>query len=159
RIIDQCAEPSLWSKAQVLHSRSLEVFEDMGVVAEMFERGKPMHAINLYTPDGKCLVRFEVGESDTAFTQPLSLSQRETELILAGHLRKLGAAVEREVKLVHFTQGEAGVTAELAHADGRTEEVKTNWLLGCDGSHSTTRKVVGLELAGETYESRITQAD
>jgi 2-polyprenyl-6-methoxyphenol hydroxylase-like FAD-dependent oxidoreductase len=159
RIVDQAAEPSLWSKAQVLHSRSLEVFEDMGVVAEMLERGKPIHGINMHTQDGKSLVHFEVGEPDTEFPHPLSLSQRETELILAGHLRRLGISIEREVKLTHFTQDDDGVTAELSHADGRTEQVRTNWLLGCDGAHSTARKGMGLELAGATYEWRITQAD
>jgi hypothetical protein len=41
------------------------------------------------------------------------------------------------------------VTATLRHADGREESVRCDWLIGCDGAHSTVRKKAGLEFAGE----------
>lgn len=159
RIIDQAEGPSLWSKAQVLHARSQEIFEDIGVAPEMLARGKHIRAFNIRTPEGKSLAHLEVAEQDTAFPHPLSLSQRETELILADHLAGLGGELERQVKLTGLTQDAEGVSCTLEHTGGRVEQVRARWVLGCDGAHSAVRKAVGLALSGETYEWRITQAD
>ena len=77
------------------------------------------------------------------------LPQSETERLLTEHLREVGVAVERPVELVRFAERGDGVDATLRHADGREEEVRCDWLLGCDGAHSTVRHALGLEFTGE----------
>src|SRR6185369_521404 len=140
RIIELAEAPTLHSKAQVVHSRTLEIAEDMGVVEPMLERGKFMRGVNVFTKgENKPVARVVMSELDAPYPFPLSLPQRDTELILEEALRTRKLRVERKVRLVRFSQDDTGVAALLAHEDGHEEEVQTSWLLGCDGAHSTVR--------------------
>ena len=47
RIVDQAEAPSDKSKALAVHSRTLEVFEDMGIASEAISRGHKVRASNL----------------------------------------------------------------------------------------------------------------
>ena len=162
-LIDEAEGPSLWSKAQVIHARTLEVFAALGrdLIDPVLQEGKRVHALSMQTQEGQRLLRiaFDLERDDTAYPFILNLSQRRTEELLAEHLARLGGHVEREVRLAGFTQDEGGVTATLVNAAGREETVRAAWLVGCDGSHSTVRKLLGIDFAGSTYEWRITQAD
>lgn len=77
------------------------------------------------------------------------IPQRDTERLLNEHLEGLGVAVERPVELVVLEDLGDAVRAELKHPDGRIETVRADWLLGCDGSHSTVRKQLGIEFTGQ----------
>jgi len=160
RIIDKAEGPSIWSKAQVVHARTLECFQDMGVIDSMLEKGRPVSGSRITTPELQAIARVELGHIDSPFPYFLSLSQRDTELLLAKNLEeKHGVKIERNVTLESFTQDANGVHAKLVHVDGTIEEVQVPWLLGCDGSHSIVRKTLGLPFEGSTYENRIIQAD
>ena len=43
RVVDQSAEASVKSKALVVHSRSLELLDDMGIAARFVEKGFKLH--------------------------------------------------------------------------------------------------------------------
>jgi len=160
RIIDQNDGPSIWSKAQVIHARTLECFDDMGIAHDIVAKGRQIGGSRIMTPELENIARIQIGGIDSPYSYLLSLSQRETEIALAEHLeRARNVRVERKVKLESFSQDEAGVRVKLEHADGATEELTVPWLLGCDGSHSTVRKTLGLPFEGTTYEQRIIQAD
>jgi hypothetical protein len=57
--------------------------------------------------------------------------------------------VERAVEAVEVHAKGDSVTTNLRHEDGRTESVRSAWLLGCDGAHSIVRKQLGIEFTGE----------
>ncbi len=160
RIIDQGEGPSVWSKAQVLHARTLECFQDMGLVDAVIARGRQIGGARIMTPALERIARVELGGIDSPYPYLLSLSQRETELVLAEHIERAhGVRIERKVKLGGFTQDDSGVVATLEHADGWVEEVRVPYLLGCDGAHSTVRKTLNLPFEGSTYDARLIQAD
>lgn len=160
RIIDKAEGPSIWSKAQVVHARTLECFQDMGVIDEMLAHGRPVSGSRISTPELQAIARVELGHIDSPFPYFLSLSQRDTEILLAKNLEEThGVKIERNVTLEGFTQDANGVHAKLVHIDGTKEDVQVPWLLGCDGSHSIVRKTLNLPFEGSTYEQRIMQAD
>lgn len=159
RIVDQNDAPSVFSKAQIVHARTLEVFEDMGIVEEALSQGKKVNAFSIFNQKMAPVADLQIAGIDSHYPYFLSLSQRHTELLLAKHLAHLGVAIERQVKLESLEQDLEGVTAQLRHPDGRLEQVRTAWLSGCDGSHSTVRKLLNLPFEGSTYEQRIIQAD
>ncbi len=158
RIIEVLEGPSIWSKAAVVNSRTLEVFADMGIVDEAISRGRPMHRLNMFS-HGRGFAHLELGGMETPYPYLLGLSQRETELLLERHVQRLGLSVERKVQLEAVIQDPEGVTARLRHPDGREEHVRTRWLVGCDGAHSTVRRDLNLPFEGSTYEQSIIQAD
>lgn len=159
RVIDQLSEPVPYSKAQVVHARTLELLEPSGVSARLVERGVMIHGMSIFTPAMKRLIHGVFEPAPSRFPYMLSLSQHETERVLSECLAASGGLLERGVRLEHFTQDEDGVQATLTLGPGAGETVRAAYLLGCDGAHSTIRKALDLPFEGSTYELRIIQAD
>ncbi len=160
RIIDAGRGPTPWSKAQVLHARTLELLDQLGIVAPFLQAGQPLHSLSLYQQDGQRLAHFSVGESDSAYPYMLSLSQRETELLLIEQLGRFGVHIERQTRLVNLAQDHSGVSAYIEHgSDGRKDSLQARYLVGCDGVGSTVRQLLGLEFEGSTYRQRVLQGD
>lgn len=40
----------------------------------------------------------------------------------------------------------------MIHADGHDEKIQSNWVIACDGSHSTLRKLLQAEFLGSSYK-------
>ncbi len=54
-VIYQAAQQPLdHSRALVLHARTLEVFEQLGIVDEAYKRGTPIDAVNIISSIGRC---------------------------------------------------------------------------------------------------------
>ncbi len=155
RIVDQNEGPSTTSKALGVHSRTLEVFEDVGVLDEAFARGRRVHGNNVYA-DGKRLVHVSFDELDAPYPMVLDLPQSDTEAILERLAASRGVTVERRTRLTALAQDEGGVRAVL---DGGREEVRARWLLGCDGAHSTVRHALDVTFDGAAYEDVWMAAD
>jgi 2-polyprenyl-6-methoxyphenol hydroxylase-like FAD-dependent oxidoreductase len=158
RIIDRSDAPTDKSKALVLWPRSLEMLDDLGVVEDFLAAGMFANAANLYG-GRRLLARIPVQAGGTHYPRPLMLAQSETERLLIGHLERAGVKVERSVEPVRLGSEEAGVTATLRHGNVAEETVRCDWLLGCDGAHSTVRKEAGLDFAGEAEPNDWVLAD
>ncbi len=147
RVIDRAAHATETSKALVVWSRTLELMDRMGCTRSFLDAG--LRAAGASIRSGETILgapRFEGIAS--AYNFALMIPQRDTERLLAAHLRSFGVTVERQVELVGFHAAEDGVEAHLRHADGREESVRTPWLIGCDGAHSAVRHGLGLVFAG-----------
>lgn len=70
------------------------------------------------------------------------LGVRRTELSRALHERAAGVGVRRfEGRLVGLAQDARGVDARMSDGSG----IRCRWLVGCDGLHSSVRRLSGLE--------------
>jgi 2-polyprenyl-6-methoxyphenol hydroxylase-like FAD-dependent oxidoreductase len=87
----------------------------------------------------------------------LMVMQGEFEAILARHAAGLGIEVRRGAGVTAVAQDEDGVTVGLA--DGT--EIRTAWLVGCDGGRSTVRPSAGFDFPGTepSMIARIAVAD
>jgi 2-polyprenyl-6-methoxyphenol hydroxylase-like FAD-dependent oxidoreductase len=160
RIIERSAHPTPLPESRALgvHSRTLEVFEDMGVIAPALEQGMLWHGLNAYA-GGKRILHVAFEELDAPYPYMLTLPQSRTERILEARLQELGGKVERSKTLASFEQSEGKVTASVTDASGKTEVVEARWLVGCDGAHSTVRHGLDLPFEGAAYEERFVLAD
>ncbi len=150
RIIDRSPTPAGVSKALAVWSGSLEALAGMGVIDDFVAAGQRLKALCVGDAS-KELARLAVGEGiDSPYPFPLLLPQSKTEQILATRLAAMGTQVERGVELVGFAQDNDHVTATLKHADGRTEEVRASYLIGCDGARSLVRQTLGVDFEGYT---------
>lgn len=160
RLIDAGRGPTPWSKAQVLHARTLEILEQLGIVGPFLATGKPLHSLSMYTKDCKRLFQFQVGEADSIYPYMLSLSQHDTEVLLIEQLQRFGIDIERQTRLVDLRQDLDGVSAYIHRAsDGLEDSIRARYLVGCDGVGSTVRQLLSIEYAGSTYRQRVLQAD
>ena len=154
RIVDQAPGPAETSRALAVHARTLEVFDQMGVLPRLLPRGRRVEHFTIHM-HGRVLIRFDTDYSrmPTRFPFSLMVDQVVTEEVLRESLRRLGVPVEWGVGLETFEPGPDGVAVRLRHADGTGEPVSTPWLVGADGAHSTVRKRLGLRLLGEASET------
>lgn len=154
RLVDAASGPARTSRAVATHPRTLETYDQMGVAGDILRRGRRNRAFTMYAK-GRRLVRLDADYSTmpTSYPYTLVIGQTETEAVLRDAVARLGVEVEWGVRLTGFEQDADGVRVGLVRADGTEESARTSWLLGCDGGHSTVRKLLGLELTGETSET------
>ncbi|MFJ5528965.1 FAD-dependent oxidoreductase [Streptomyces sp. NPDC093261] len=155
RLVDAAEGPATTSRALATHARTLETYDQMGVLDELLPRGQRVEHFTLHQ-NGRRLIRFDTDYSrlPTRFPFTLMVDQVITEEVLRNAAARRGVTVESGVRLERFTDlGSGGVLAELVGPDGRAETVVADWLVGADGGHSVIRKQLGLKLEGESSET------
>ena len=158
RIVDRTAARTDKSKALVLWSRSLELFDDAGYVADFLPAGFAAHGAQI-SNGREIIASVSLGSIDSRFPYALMIPQSETERVLEENLARRNIAVERTVELTAFSEEANGVQATLRKASGESETVRADWLVGCDGAHSTVRHGLGFSFEGSTLESHWALAD
>ncbi|MBS1953262.1 MAG: FAD-dependent monooxygenase [Cyanobacteria bacterium SZAS-4] len=158
RIIDKAPHRSEKSKALGVHARTLELLESLGMVDTFLQHGHIVHSTNIYNGSKK-LVHLSLDEIQSPYPFALMIPQSETEKVLAEELAERGISIEREMEVTNFTQDEDSITATVKRNDGSEELIQTNWLLGCDGAHSTVRHTLGLKFEGATYDEGFATID
>lgn len=147
--VDRRGNPEYYCKALGVTPRTQEIWEQCGVLDEAHRRGAFLAGIESAVDDGP-VTREAVPVDDLPYGF-LTLAQYDTEEILRAHLARHGGAVRHGVQLVAFVQDPDGVTAELVDAGGEKQSIRSRWVVGCDGAHSTVRKGLGIEYEGDAY--------
>ncbi|MFZ0385338.1 MAG: FAD-dependent monooxygenase [Solirubrobacteraceae bacterium] len=126
------------SRSRGLHSRTIEVLDQRGVVDRFLAEGK---AAQVQAFAG---VRLDISDFPTRRNYGMALLQSHFERILAGWLDELGAPILREREVTGFTQHDSGVNVTVS--DGTS--LPAQYLVGCDGGRSAVRKAAGIDFAG-----------
>ncbi|MFF2044114.1 rifampin monooxygenase [Kitasatospora sp. NPDC058170] len=140
-VLEKLAEPTGQSRGRGLHTRSVEMMDQRGLldrflaVSERFQVGGLFGGIVKPWPD----------LLDTAHPYGLSTLQPVTERLLTEHALELGTEIRRGCEVVGLGQDEDGVTVELA--DGT--RLQARYLVGCDGGRSLVRRELGVGFPGE----------
>ena len=153
-VIDRLPEGANTSRAAVVHARTLEVLETLGVSERLAELG--IHAKRFTIRDrDRVLMPVEFGNLPTRYPYTLMVSQAVTEAVLLQRFVELGGQVLRPRILADVTQDAVGVTATLE--DGGV--LRARYLVGADGMHSVVRERVGIAFSGGSYEESFVLAD
>ena len=157
RVIDAASGPAKSSRGKGVQPRTLEVFEDLGVLDAVQAAGGlyprfRVHAGPFSFAAGR-LNKVVEPSSSVPFPNLWLLPQWRTEEILRARLERLGSHVEFGASLTSFDQDTGGVTATISTVAG-IERVRADYLVGCDGGHSVVRKVLGVRFEGEELPAR-----
>jgi 2-polyprenyl-6-methoxyphenol hydroxylase-like FAD-dependent oxidoreductase len=145
-VIDARPAPLHWDRATVLHPRSLEIFESLGLVDRYLDAGCRQRTIKIHS-GGTVLGAMDLSTCGSSYGFNLGLSEEVTESILANHLHRQGGGVHRGSRLVGLTPHRDGVRADI-EGDGGGYQVEARWVVGCDGLHSPTRELSGVGFEG-----------
>jgi 2-polyprenyl-6-methoxyphenol hydroxylase-like FAD-dependent oxidoreductase len=156
RLLEAAPGPQPGSRGKGIQPRTLEVFGDLGLVDRVLAHGELAMPIRSTGPDGRVTLGGAEPESlkdrpDIPYTTSLVTPQWRVEEALRLRLDELGGVVEFGSRLVSFAQSGLGVSAVI-DTGPRAETVEVEWLVGCDGGHSTVRKQAGISFEGDTRE-------
>jgi 3-(3-hydroxy-phenyl)propionate hydroxylase len=125
-------------RAGGLHSRTLEVLDQRGIVDRFLSEGQLAQTA--------CFGQVKLDMSDFPTRHPygLGLWQSHFERILAGWVGELAVPIYRGREVRGFVQDETGVDIEVSAGSG----LRAEYLVGCDGGRSLIRKAAGIEFPG-----------
>lgn len=162
RLIEKKTTPFHGSRGKGIQPRTLEIFEDLGIIDHMYAFGGPYPPQREYRADGSHV--------DTALPEDIKPTPAEphalpwmtpqfiTERIMRERLAELGHHPQFGHELVALQQEADGVTARLTTPAGE-ETVHARYLIGTDGGRSFVRQTLGIAFPGKTLDIRGLVAD
>jgi 2-polyprenyl-6-methoxyphenol hydroxylase-like FAD-dependent oxidoreductase len=155
RIIDKLGEPTRNSRAHGLQSRTLEALDRLNLAAPIMAGAqRPQPPFVIYSGK-KIITRVDfAGFLHEPYPFTLVIWQQRIERILEAALKQPGHTVERATRLVDFQMHGDGIAARIQRAGGTMESIHADWIVGCDGGHSTVREALGLKMDGVTLPGR-----
>jgi 2-polyprenyl-6-methoxyphenol hydroxylase-like FAD-dependent oxidoreductase len=160
RIVDKAELFAVGSRGDGLQPRTLEIFEDLGVLDEVFAAGIGAPLMRIY--DGKSVVwedrmaKPEPARADKPYPNLWFVPQWRTEEILRARLSSFGVYVQLGTEVAAIEQDDDGVTVRLQCG----ETMRARYLVGADGGHSTVRRQLAIPFLGSTDdEVRMLVAD
>ncbi|MGW2639561.1 FAD-dependent oxidoreductase [Streptomyces sp. NPDC001348] len=140
------------SRGKGIQPRTLEVFEDLGVLDAIRAAGGP-YPVRTVWKDGERVgdrPMFEALEADegATYTEPWMVPQWRTQEVLYARLMELGGRVAFGREVTGLEQDAEGVSVRFA--DGTT--LRARYVVAADGGRSAVRRAVGLGMAGETVD-------
>jgi 2-polyprenyl-6-methoxyphenol hydroxylase-like FAD-dependent oxidoreductase len=148
-LIDAMSEPLHWDRATVVHPRSLQIFESLGLAEKFLGAGCRQRAIKIHSK-GKLLGTMDLSSCGSIYEFNLGMSEEVTESILTDYLHQQGGEVKRSCRLVGLTSHVDGALAEIER-DGDRYQLNVRWVVGCDGIHSPTRELSGIGFEGHDF--------
>jgi 2-polyprenyl-6-methoxyphenol hydroxylase-like FAD-dependent oxidoreductase len=161
-IVDQQPAGANTSRACVVHARTMEVLEPLGVTRDLLAEGVRVPIFRIRDRD-RPLLTIDFSDIPSSYRFTLMIPQNRVEEILLQHLEGLGCNVMRPRTLIRYTTSPSQVEAQIRVNDGSDQSIKAlikaQWLIGCDGMHSTVREQSGITFLGGQYDASFVLAD
>ncbi|BBX83129.1 FAD-dependent monooxygenase [Mycolicibacterium aubagnense] len=164
RVLDRAPTLFPGSRGKGLQPRTLEVFDDLGVIGAVLAAGEAFPPMRLYRGAEVVWTKpiYELlGLPDIVATPGVPypatwlIPQWRTDQILAARFGELGGTIEFNTAVKDFTQDDDGVTVRTDRGP-----IRADYLVGADGGRSTVRRTSGVEfLGGALTEERIIVGD
>jgi 2-polyprenyl-6-methoxyphenol hydroxylase-like FAD-dependent oxidoreductase len=166
-LIEQKPRPALLPKMERINARTMEIYRRMGLAQRIRAAGLradcPMDVYIVLALNEPALLHLPYpsvaqaqaeirGSNDgTLPLEPYQLiSQYTLEPLLKDIAETLPAvSVRFGCEFLALRQDGDGVTARVRGSDGREQDLRAAYLVGCDGGTSPVRKELGIKLAGE----------
>jgi bifunctional hydroxylase/dehydrase len=150
-VVERLAEPTGESRGLGFTARTLEVFDQRGLLPKFGEvETSPRGHFGGVPLDYTVL--------DGAHFGARGIPQARTEAVLAEWAGELGARVLRNRELVGLHAGEDDVEVELRGPAGPAR-LRAGYVVGCDGGRSSVRKLAGFAFPGTDATREMFLAD
>ncbi|WP_433323055.1 FAD-dependent monooxygenase [Spirillospora sp. CA-294931] len=137
-VLDRLARRGEESRAGGLHARTLEVFDQRGILDRVAARGRMVRAAHFSA------LWLDMSGSETRHPYLLGILQVELERVLEARAAELGVRVRWSSEVTGLDQDDTGVEVRLAGS----APLRARYLVGCDGGRSTVRKLAGIGFPG-----------
>ncbi len=156
-IIDRQPAGANTSRACVVHARTMEVLEPLGVTQDLLSQGLKVPIFRIRDRD-RPLITIDFSEIPSRYPFTLMIPQNRVEQCLLSHLHSLGGRVARPCQLLRCKACASHIEVEV-RGEEAAKAIKARWLIGCDGMHSTVREQSRIAFAGGAYQQSFVLAD
>lgn len=159
-IIDKKEGPTVESRALVVHTRSLEIYDHLGLANTALLQGEIIEKVQLVVKGKKVqeVKLGRIGEGVSPFPFLLVLEQSKNESLLLEHLESGGGRVFWNTELTSIVPDEHKVLALVDHS-GEPYDIDAEYVIAADGASSNVRKDLDIPFVGETYHHIFYVAD
>jgi 2-polyprenyl-6-methoxyphenol hydroxylase-like FAD-dependent oxidoreductase len=126
------------SRAGGFHSRTIEVFDQRGVADRFLAEGQVAQVATFGTTP------LDMSDFPTRHPYTLGIFQNHIERIMAEWIAELPVHIRYGREVTGLEQDETGVDVQVS--DG--EQLRAQYLVGCDGGRSLVRKAAGIDFPG-----------
>jgi 2-polyprenyl-6-methoxyphenol hydroxylase-like FAD-dependent oxidoreductase len=126
------------SRAGGLQSRSIELLDQRGIADRFLSEGQVAQVA------GFAQIKLDISDFPTRHPYGLGLWQNHIERILVSWIDELAVPIYYGREVTAFVQDDAGVEVELSD----NNDLRAEYLVGCDGGRSRIRKTAGIEFPG-----------
>ncbi|PWG13417.1 FAD-dependent oxidoreductase [Streptomyces sp. V2] len=141
------------SRAFGVHARTLELLDARDLADELVATGQIVRELRLFGA-----IPFDLGALPSRYPFLLVTPQYEVERLLLRRALKHGAEIRYAAEVTGLAQDADGVTVALRTDAGDTT-VRTEWLVGADGTRSAVREALGLPFPGKVVIRSVILAD
>jgi 2-polyprenyl-6-methoxyphenol hydroxylase-like FAD-dependent oxidoreductase len=157
-VIDRAEAGANTSRAAVVHARTLEVLDGLGLAEALVSRGVVVPRFTVRDRD-RVLLEVDFAGLPTRYPYTLMVPQDVTEAVLADALRERGGTVRRGQTLEDLQVGSDGRVHATVRAGDTVHEITARYVVGADGMHSAVRSLSGVDFAGASYAQSFVLAD
>ncbi len=129
------------SRAGGLHPRSMEVLDQRGIVDRFLAEGRPIQAGHFSG------LRLDFSDFPTRYPYTLVLLQYRVERLLEQRAAELGVRVRWSTEVIGIDQYDDRIEVSVRGPAG-IDTLTADYLVGCDGGHSSVRKLAGIGFPG-----------
>ncbi|MGF0313338.1 FAD-dependent monooxygenase [Rhodococcus sp. IEGM1428] len=162
-IVDTAPGIGEGSRALGLSRRTLQILGSLGTVGDRcMQEGLPWRGSRSFYRDTEVMTLPLEDDGTEAFPAMLNLAQHRVAQLLVD---ELGSVADNPVTVQWSTTVESIDTSDNGPVLVRTRNGSRSstghwdWVIGCDGPRSTVRREMGLELEGESFDSRFVIVD
>ncbi|PWI17634.1 pentachlorophenol monooxygenase [Streptomyces sp. Act143] len=151
-VVEKAAALFPGSRGKGLQPRTLEVFDDLGVLDAIRAMGGRI-PVGMIWQDGQRMGEHQMFDpvevtEDSPYAEPWMVPQWRTQEILRDRLTELGGRIVFGREVTGLTQDADGVTAHCA--DG--PDIRARYAVAADGGRSAVRRALGIAMTGEPVD-------
>jgi len=157
-VFDRLAEGENTSRAAVVHARTLEMLEELGVSEALCDQGVKVPRFAVRERD-RTLLTIQFDTLPTRYPFTLMVPQSTTEAVLLRRLLELGGEVQWSHTATAVEQDAGGVNVAVTTDGAGAGTIRARYVVGADGMHSPVREQAGIGFTGGTYSESFVLAD
>ncbi|WP_434994906.1 FAD-dependent monooxygenase [Arthrobacter sp. Ld5] len=150
-VVDGKDGPTVESRALGVHSRSMEIYDQLGVVDRVLAEAVRVQSIRQGFEHASfaAVPLAGFGRGITPYPGVYILEQSANERLLGDNLRALGGSVRWRHRVSSLEQTDGGVLVVVDGPAG-SSTIRAQFAVGCDGASSTVRSLCGTAFEGTT---------
>ena len=160
-ILDKKSGPTNESRALALQARSMEIYQQLGVIDEVLRDGQKSLKLGLYK-NSKEIGAVDLGQMAkdlSPYSFIMVYEQSKNEEMLNRLLQSQGKEVTWNTEVINYDENDSVYNVKTKHSDGTEQTFTCKYICACDGGKSIVREISGMPFTGGTYENIFFVAD